>query len=112
MSEKVFLAFCAAIALVFTAVFAVVVIPALMQDGDIVGAFAAGFVNPYSTGYSADVILCWVTLAVWVIYDVQAHSIRHGWICLILGVVPGVAVGFPLYLILRSRQLTQRRALV
>jgi len=53
------------------------------------GAFSAGFVNPYSSGYSADVILCWVTLVIWVMYEAKVYSVKYGWICLVLGVVPG-----------------------
>jgi len=49
MSERAF---------VFTPLFFVAVVPALMSDLDIIDAFAAGFVNPFSSGYSADVILC------------------------------------------------------
>lgn len=75
--------------------------PALIAD------FAAGFVNPYSSGYSADVILCWIALVIWVTYEAKVYSVRHGWICLVLGIVPGVAVGFPLYLVLRNRQMRQ-----
>ena len=82
-------------------------IPPLVANPDIWGAFAAGFVNPYSSGYSTDVLVCWFVLAVWVVYEAKAYSIRHGWICLLIGIVPGVAVGFALYLLLRSKQLKQ-----
>lgn len=110
MTRKQFEAACIVIAVAFTVAFAVLVVPALLKDGDIIGAFAAGFVNPHSSGYSTDVILCWVTLAVWVVYDAKANNIKHGWLCLLLGALPGVAVGFPLYLLTRSRQLAQRNA--
>ncbi len=110
MNKKIFEIFCIGTALTFTALFAVVVFPALLQDMDILGAFAAGFVNPYSSGYSADVILCWVVLAIWVFHDARTHSVKRGWICVVLGIVPGVAVGFPLYLVLRNRQLKEARA--
>lgn len=105
VTKTIFEVLCIGIALVFSAIFAAVVIPALVQDGDIIGAFAAGFVNPYSSGYSSDVILCWVVLAVWIFYEAKTLGVKHGWICLALGAVPGVAVGFPLYLVLRNRQL-------
>ncbi|MDA0278897.1 MAG: DUF2834 domain-containing protein [Proteobacteria bacterium] len=67
----------------------------------------AGFVNPYSTGYSAGVLFCWAALATWVFYQSKALDVKHGWICLLLGVFPGVAVGFPLYLVLRNSQIEQ-----
>lgn len=107
MSEPTFKYLMYAVALTFTAVFAVVVMPPLIDNPDILGALAAGFVNPYSSGYSSDVLLCWMALAIWVIYEANTLSIKHGWACLVLGAFPGVAVGFPLYLVLRNKQLTQ-----
>lgn len=106
MSQRIFEITLILIAAGFTATFAIVVIPALIEDRDIIAAFAAGFVNPYSSGYSADVIFCWAALGIWILFEAKAHSIKHGWVCLLLGLVPGVAVGFPLYLVLRSRQLS------
>ena len=73
----------------------------------IIGAFAAGFVNPYASGYSSDVVACWLIMAIWVIYEATSKAVRHGWICLLLGVIPGVAVGFSLYLVVRSVQLRE-----
>jgi len=58
MSKKVFECASIAVAIFFTIIFCLLVVPALISDFDIMGAFAAGFVNPYSSGYSADVILC------------------------------------------------------
>ena len=107
MSEALFRNLLIAAAVFFSVFFAVVVMPPLVANPDIWGAFAAGFVNPYSSGYSTDVIVCWFVLAVWVVYEAKAYSIRHGWICLLIGIVPGVAVGFALYLVLRSKQLKQ-----
>ncbi len=105
MSERIFRGLCLALALGFTAVFCGVVVPPLLDDPDVLGAFGAGFVNPYASGYSADVLFCWAILAVWVAHDATTRKVKHGWICLALGVVPGVAVGLALYLVLRSRQL-------
>ncbi len=107
MGKKAFQALNLAIAVGFTAVFAAVVVPALVENPDIIGAFGAGFVNPFASGYASDVFFCWGALAVWVIYEAKTHNIRHGWVCLALGVVPGVAVGLSLYLILRQRQLQE-----
>ncbi|MEL7428099.1 MAG: DUF2834 domain-containing protein, partial [Bacteroidota bacterium] len=56
-----------------------------------------------SSGYSADVIACWVILLICVIYE--SPRVKYGWICLILGIIPGVVVGFALYLLMRTRQL-------
>ena len=89
----------------FTTVFAVVVLPPLIAEPDVIGAFAAGFVNPYASGYATDVLVCWGILAAWVAHEARRFGVRHGWICLVLGVVPGVAVGFALYLLIRRSQL-------
>lgn len=107
MTESTFTAVLYAAAALFTAIFAVVVVPPLIAEPDIIGAFAAGFVNPYASGYSSDVIICWLILAAWVAYEARTLGVQHGWICLLLGIVPGVAVGFALYLLLRRRQLRE-----
>ena len=107
MKEKLYTYSLLAVCLLFTAIFIIVVIPPLIENPDIIGAFSAGFVNPYSSGYSADVICCWLILCIWVIYE--SPKLKYGWICLLLGFVPGVAVGFGLYLILRNRQLANER---
>lgn len=105
MTERHFTLAVICLAVLFAAVFGAVVVPPLIENPDVVGAFAAGFVNPYASGYSADVIVCWAILAVWVWYEAVNLSVRHGWVCLVLGLVPGVAVGFASYLLLRQRQL-------
>tara|TARA_R110002072_G_scaffold31470_1_gene96986 strand:+ start:606 stop:947 length:342 start_codon:yes stop_codon:yes gene_type:complete len=109
MTNTVFKICLISAALLFTVVFCFLVIPPLMENPDIIGAFAAGFVNPFAAGYSTDVFFCWFILAVWVWYEAANQSVRHGWVCLVLGIVPGVAVGFALYLLVRSSQLTERR---
>lgn len=110
MSASLFRVFLYLLAIGFTIAFAAVVVPPLLQDGDVVGAFAAGFVNPYASGYALDIFFCWFVLAVWVVYEARVRKIRHGWLALVLGVVPGVATGFAFYLLLRlqheNRSLT------
>ncbi|MEP2102057.1 MAG: DUF2834 domain-containing protein [Parasphingorhabdus sp.] len=108
MNEAIFKSIIIAAALIFTLLFCIWIIPPLIADPDIIGAFAAGFVNPYSSGYSADVLACWIILVAWIAYEARAEDIRHGWICALLGIIPGVAVGFALYLLLRMKQLRER----
>ena len=108
MSGTLFKTIIIAAAAAFLLIFAMVVLPPLLAEPDIVGAFSAGFVNPYASGYSADVLACWVILAAWIAYQARVLNIRHGWICALLGIIPGVAVGFALYLLLRMRQLEGR----
>lgn len=102
MNKKIFKTSLILIAIGFVVVFSVVVIPPLIENPDIVGAFAAGFENPYSSGYSSDVIFCWLILLVWVVYEYP--KVKYGWLCLVLGLIPGVAVGLALYLWLRTNQ--------
>jgi hypothetical protein len=108
MSEQQFRVVVTAVALGFTALFAAVVVPPLIENPDIIGAFAAGFVNPYSSGYSADVVACWLILAAWVVFESSSKGVRHGWLCLIVGIIPGVAVGFAAYLLIRTRSLPEQ----
>jgi|GEM_PF-3106249 len=41
------------------------------------GVFAAGFVNPYASGYSADTLAYWVILSAWILYERQTRSISR-----------------------------------
>ncbi|PVY77578.1 uncharacterized protein DUF2834 [Tamilnaduibacter salinus] len=109
MPESVYRAILVVAAVFFTGFFAVVVVPPLIENPDVLGAFAAGFVNPFASGYSMDILVCWAILATWVVYEARQYSIRKGWICLLLGIVPGVAVGFALYLLLREKQMREIR---
>ncbi len=103
MSRRAFQIIVGALGLLFALFFAVVVLPPLGADPDVLGAFAAGFVNPYAAGYATDAIMCWCVLATWVVYEAKTQGIRHGWIAVVLGLVPGVATGFAFYLLLRLR---------
>lgn len=87
----------------FAALFCAVVIPPFMDNPDVIAAFGAGFVNPFASGYSIDVLCCYLILAIWIVYE-RAH-VKYGWVCLLVGLVPGVAAGFALYLLLRTRQM-------
>lgn len=92
-----------AVGVAFTIFFAIVVLPPAVRDP--IGAFGDGFVNSSAAGYSTDVILCWVVLAIWVVHEARTKAVRGGVWCLVIGVVPGVVVGLAAYLIIRGRQL-------
>ncbi|HNM03492.1 MAG TPA: DUF2834 domain-containing protein, partial [Leptospiraceae bacterium] len=68
---------------------------------------AAGFVNPFAAGYSMDTIFCWLILAIWVAYEARVRQIRYGWVCVLLGIVPGVATGFAFYLLIRMHRVNK-----
>ena len=97
-------------AAIFTALFATWCIPPLIANPDIIGALAADFVNPYASGYSADALSCWVILSAWILYERRAFGVRHGLWCIALGALPGVALGFAAYLLIRMRQLRTQNA--
>lgn len=103
MSKSVYIGLLTAIAFLFTGYFILTVVPPLLVSGDVVGAAQAGFVNPFAAGYATDVILCWVVLVLWIVYEAKVERVKHGWICILLGVVPGVVVGMSCYLILRHQ---------
>lgn len=88
----------------FAAAFTAICVPPLLRHPDVWGAAAAGFVNPFSSGYALDTIFSWCVLAVWVLYEAQTKGVRRGWVALLLGLVPGVATGWAAYLLLRLRQ--------
>jgi hypothetical protein len=91
------------LASLFAVAFLLIVVPPLLASGDVWDGIRRGFVNPYATGYALDAILCWFVLCAWVVHERLTIGVRHGWVALVLGVVPGVAVGFAAYLLLRQR---------
>lgn len=105
MSKSVFELLVIALGATFAIAFCIIVVPPLVESGDIIGAFAAGFVNPFSSGYSLDVVICAFILIVWILYERSALGIKYGWIAIPLSLAPGVATGFAAYLIIRSRQI-------
>jgi hypothetical protein len=88
----------------FATFFFITLGPLLIENPDVFAAFEAGYVNPYSSGFATDAIACWLVLAAWVIYEKFEKGIKHGWIALLIGLVPGVAKAFALYLVMRMRQ--------
>ncbi|MBO6504214.1 MAG: DUF2834 domain-containing protein [Kordiimonadaceae bacterium] len=104
MSQTVFRWTIGLLGALFAAAFVAIVVPPLIESGDIIGAFAAGFVNPYSSGYSLDVILCAFILITWVLYEKSARGVKYGWVAIPLCFVPGVATAFAYYLIIRMRR--------
>jgi len=92
-------------AAIFLAVFLFYTLPAAIEQADLIQSFAAGFVNPFSTGYSVDVIACGFILIFWILFETKQYGVRYGWVCIILTLIPGVAVGLTAYLLLRYKQL-------
>ncbi len=97
------------VALIFIVIFSWIVVPEFIRHPDIIQAFASGFSNPFASGYSSDVIACWGILCIWVVHEARTTQIKYGWLCLLLGKVPDVVVGFAGYLLLREQQLSKGR---
>ena len=94
----------------FTAYFGMTLIPALVENPDIFAALAAGMVNPFAATYSMDAVASWFILSSWVIYEARTLGVRNGWLCIVLGLCPGVALAFAVYLIIRAGQIEERSA--
>ncbi len=58
MNATLYRALLITLATAFTVAFGVICIPPLLENPDILGAFAGGFVNPYASGYALDAIFC------------------------------------------------------
>jgi hypothetical protein len=110
MPPRLYTVLLSAFGLGFAALFAFTVVPPLLRDGDVWGAFAAGFVNPYASGYAMDAIACWCILTTWVVHEARSKGVRHGWVAVVLGIAPGVATGLAFYLLLRQRQVARPAA--
>jgi len=82
LTKSVFEGLVITLGALFALAFAVIIGPPLMASGDIIGAFAAGFVNPYATGYSLDAILTGLILIVWIIYERETLGVKFGWIAI------------------------------
>jgi hypothetical protein len=94
----------------FLAVFFFYTMPHAIELADPIAISLAGFVNPISSGWATDVISTWFILAFWIVYEAKQFGVKRGWICLPLGIFPGVAFGFCLYLLIRHRQVETRSA--
>jgi len=92
-----------------TAVFLLVLftytLPYTIELADPIAISLAGFVNPISSGWSTDVITSWFILSFWILFEAKQYKVKKGWICLPLGIFPGVAFAFCLYLLMRHKQV-------
>lgn len=85
-------------------------LPYALELADPIAISLAGFVNPISSGWATDVITTWFILSFWIFYEKKQHKVKHGWVCLPLGIFPGVAFGFCLYLLIRQKQIKVQAA--
>ncbi len=85
-------------------------LPYAVELADPIAISLAGFVNPISSGWATDVISTWFILAFWIFYEKKQYKVKLGWVCLPLGIFPGVAFGFCLYLLIRQAQIKTQTA--
>jgi len=105
VSDKLFKTILVLVIIGFTVFFFAYFLPPIIKNPDIAVILQSGFVNSYATGFSIDLIACWLVLILFVFYESKTRSIKYGWVCIILGLVPGVVVGWSVYLLLRNSQL-------
>lgn len=91
--------------LFFLGVLFIYAMPYAIELADPISISLAGFVNPISSAWATDVITTWCILAFWIFYEAKQYGIKRGWVCLPLGIFPGVAFGFCLYLLIRHKQI-------
>ena len=82
--------------------------PPIIENPDIIGVLKAGFVNPYATAYSIDLIACWVVLILWIAHERFVLHVEHGWICVPIGLTLGVVIGLSLYLLMRMSHFSKK----
>ena len=99
MSDRLYAALLIVLGVGFAVAFIILCVPPFLAEPDLVGAFGGGFVNPYASGYALDTIACGLVLMVLVV----RQPVPYGWTAIVLGIVPGVATGFAVYLLLRLR---------
>jgi len=83
--------------------------PPIIENPDIIGVLKAGFVNPYASAYSIDLIACWVILIFWIFHERLTFEIKFGWVCIPIGLILGVVVGLSLYLLMRMSHFSKQR---
>ncbi len=104
MTERSFKTGLITLAAIFTVLF-VMIIGSALDELTLANAVDDMFANPAASGVSADVLLTYAVLALWVFYEAKTKKVRRGWIALLVGIVPGVTVGLAAYLLIRMRQV-------
>lgn len=107
MNESTFKALIILIAVGFVVFAAIVFFAPIIENPDIIGVLKSGFVNPYATAYSVDLIACWVVLIIWIIYERNNLQLKNGWVCIPIGLTLGVVVGLVIYLLLRMSHFSK-----
>lgn len=105
--KTAYLSFLGIVGIGFAVFFFITIGPLILENPNVIAAFKAGYVNPYSSGFATDAICCWLVLAAWVVYEKYEKGVKHGWIALLIGLVPGVATAIALYLVMRMRQIQE-----
>jgi len=80
---------------------------ALPDNGGAVGFIRAAFVNPASASLAIDLLVVAIAACVWMLAEAQRLGIRFVFLYIVLSVLIGISVMFPLFLIARQLKLPQ-----
>jgi hypothetical protein len=75
---------------------------------DIGAALRIAFGNPLSSSFATDLLIAFVTFAVWAWLEGRRIDLRHAWAYPILGLFIAFAFAFPLFLLVREQRLASR----
>lgn len=80
---------------------------ALPDNGGVLGFIGAAFVNPAAASLALDLLFVALAASVWMLAEAQRLGIRFVAVYLVLSLLIGISVMFPLFLIARQIKLPQ-----
>jgi len=81
------------------------------DNGGMVGFLRAALSNPAAASLTIDLALVGVALCIWMVAESQRVGIRFVAVYIVLSLVIGISVVFPLFLIVRQLKLPQDQRL-
>lgn len=72
---------------------------------DIPAVVRLAFANPIASSFSADLLVAFVTFAIWSVVEARRIGMRGGWMYPLIGLFVAFAFAFPLFLCNRERHL-------
>lgn len=68
------------------------------------------FANRISGSFGLDVIVSFVALGIFIVFEGTRLRIRHLWVCFASVILVGVSLGLPLFLLMRQSKLEESSA--
>ena len=75
---------------------------------DILGWFTGGYVNPAAASLSSDAYVTFLAVCIFFIVEAKRLEIKFGWIYILGGLFISFAFVFPLFLMVRERQIANK----